>query len=182
MFHSIAIKRDCPTLLECYLMTQYMSQSMEHTSYATFFGGVPRNIATSFFHSRVRIRRNRYKRRVSHNTCHRKYVGQRTPSIQLYYIFYGTVQNAIRDSLVAFVHWTWIFFVFSTLSLSFLLSFIRTRRALNALNQSVHYTIGELKQQLFATVRLCLVSLNFVCWIVRTAALVWTFAVQQDCL
>ena len=83
MFHSIAIKRDCPTLLECYLMTQYMSQSMEHTSYATFFGGVPRNIATSFFHSRVRIRRNRYKRRVSHNTCHRKYVGQRTPSIQL---------------------------------------------------------------------------------------------------
>ena len=49
MFHSIAIKRDCPTLLECYLMTQYMSQSMKHTSYATFFGGVPRNIATSFF-------------------------------------------------------------------------------------------------------------------------------------
>ena len=72
MFHSIAIKRDCPTPLECYLMTQYMSQSMEHTSYATFFGGVPRNIATSFFHSRVRIPRNRYKRRVSHNTCHRR--------------------------------------------------------------------------------------------------------------
>ena len=84
MYHSIAIDKKGLSHSSWMLPNDTIhAQSMEHTSYATLLGGVPRNILSFILECVYQGNDTRDACHITDIPCHRKCISQLTPSMQL---------------------------------------------------------------------------------------------------